>query len=268
MNMKLLYRRGSQQMSSSNGTESSATVAHYIQPSATNTLDRLGLISAIEGAGGVPNRTDAWTRWGWIRPPRTDKPAQPTTGYNIRRETFDPMLRELAASTPGVEFMPGHTARELLKAGEGVIGVRVRHAKTNEKEIRAHLLVGADGQNSHIAELAGLHAKQQKHGRFLYFAYYRGLTQSQPGLSQIWFLEPDLAYCFPNDGEQTVLAAAPAHVKLAVWKSDIETNFVNLFESLPEAPAIREGTRISPFLGMLQLPNQRRPVVTASVALI
>ena len=60
----------------------------------------------------------------------------------------------------------------------------------------------------------------------------------------------------------------PAHAKLAAWKSDIETNFVNLFESLPAAPAIREGERISPFLGMLQLPNQSRTVVTSGLAMI
>jgi flavin-dependent dehydrogenase len=242
---------------------------HYIQPSATPTLDRLGLISRIEGVGGVRNHgTDFWTRWGWIHPPRAPDAGQPTTGYNIRRQTFDPMLRELAANTPGVELMPGHTAQEPLKVGGRVVGVRVHRAKTDDHEIRARLVVAADGRSSRVSELAGLAAKQKKHGRFAYFAYFRELAQEVPGLSQIWFREPDIAYRFPNDDGQTLLLAAPAHARLEAWKSDIETNFTNLFESLPAAPAIREAKRISPFLGMLQMPNQSRPVVQSGLALI
>ena len=242
---------------------------HYIQPSATATLERLGLISAIEAAGGVPNhRTAFWTRWGWIHPPGMQNAAQPITGYNIRRETFDPMLRGLAANTPGVALMPGHTARELLKVGERVVGVRAQRAKTGDIEIRARLLVAADGRNSRVAELAGVAAKQKKHGRFAYFAYYRGLPQAGSGLSQIWFREPDIAYSFPNDNDQTLLAVMPVHAKLEAWKSDTETNFVTLFASLPAAPAIREAERISPFLGLLQMPNQSRSVVQAGLASI
>ena len=54
-----------------------------------------------------------------------------------------------------------------------------------------------------------------------------------PGLTQIWFLEPDIAYSFPNDDDQTLLLVAPAQARLEAWKRDIETNFINLFESLP-----------------------------------
>jgi 2-polyprenyl-6-methoxyphenol hydroxylase-like FAD-dependent oxidoreductase len=242
---------------------------HYIQPSAVPTLERLGLVSPIERAGGVRNhRTDFWTRWGWIHSPETQGYGQPITGYNIRRQTLDPMLRKLAANTPGVEFMPDHTAQNLLKEGGQVAGVRVQRAKAGDRDIRARLVVAADGHNSRVAELAGLAAKRKAHGRFAYFAYYRGLRTSVPGLTQIWFLEPDVAYSFPNDDDQTVLAAAPATAKLDLWKRDIETNFVNLFESLPAAPAIREAKRVSPFLGMLKLPNQSRPVVQSGLALI
>jgi len=44
-----------------------------------------------------------WTRWGWI----TD--ADGARAFTVRREKLDPMIRELAASTPGVDFLPGHT---------------------------------------------------------------------------------------------------------------------------------------------------------------
>src|ERR1700691_6058932 len=84
---------------------------HLIQPSASPTIERLGLRGALEDAGAQPNDLNIWTRFGWISaahesadPPMCDHPA-----WNIRRETFDPMLRELAAETEGVELMLGHT---------------------------------------------------------------------------------------------------------------------------------------------------------------
>src|SRR5439155_371008 len=83
---------------------------HFIQPSATPTLQRLGLAERIETAGGVRNGLEVWSRYGWLRPhPGADYP-YPAYGYDIRREKLDPMLRELAAGTPGVDLMLGQTA--------------------------------------------------------------------------------------------------------------------------------------------------------------
>jgi len=39
---------------------------HFIQASATPTIERLGAAQAIEAAGGIRNGIDIWTRWGWI----------------------------------------------------------------------------------------------------------------------------------------------------------------------------------------------------------
>jgi flavin-dependent dehydrogenase len=83
---------------------------HYIQPSATPTIERLGLAPLIEATGGVRNGADLWTRWGWIR----QSAAEQRYGYSIRREKLDPMLRDLAINAPGVEFLPGHSAHALV----------------------------------------------------------------------------------------------------------------------------------------------------------
>ena len=42
---------------------------HYIQPSATPTIERLGLATAIEIAGGLRDEVELFTRWGWVLPP-------------------------------------------------------------------------------------------------------------------------------------------------------------------------------------------------------
>ncbi len=99
-------------------------------------------------------------------------------------------------------------------------------------------------------------------------AYYRNLPIAEPGLTQIWMLEPDVAYSFPNEDGHTLLAVMPAEAKLPAWKEDIEASLTRVFESLPRAPVVREGQRVGKFLWMTKLPNQSRPAVKSGLALI
>ena len=94
-------------------------------------------------------------------------------GLNIRRQTLDPMLRRMAAETDGVELMMGHTATSLLREGERVNGVVVRPREGDERELRARLVVGADGRSSGVAKIAGQKTKTRANNRFVYMAYYR-----------------------------------------------------------------------------------------------
>ena len=236
---------------------------HFLQPSTIPILDRLGLTSQIEAVGGMPNNYELWTRWGWIR--HSNEFVR--HGYNIRRETLDPMLRTIAAETPGVTFMPGSVVSDVVAEHNQVVGIRALQG-SQPREVRARLVVAADGQASRVAEHAGLGARTKPNGRFLYFAHYLDLPLVEPGLTQIWLGEPDLAYSFPNDGGYTVLAAAPAQPRLENWKRDIEANFIETFEALPRAPRVREGKRATPFFGSVKLPSQSRQVTAPGLALI
>src|SRR5438128_9057143 len=79
---------------------------HFLQPAALETLRKLGLDKKIEAAGGLRNDLEVWTKWGWIR-----SGGGLPSGYNIRRQTLDPILRGLAIETPGVELVPATAAR-------------------------------------------------------------------------------------------------------------------------------------------------------------
>ena len=65
------------------------------------------------------------------------------------------MLRELAAETEGVDPAMGETVTRLLRGGRRVNGIVTRDRDGSEREIRAKLVVGADGRNSGFAKLAG-----------------------------------------------------------------------------------------------------------------
>jgi flavin-dependent dehydrogenase len=241
---------------------------HFIQASATPILERLGLTGAIEEAGGVRNDVEIFTRWGWIVAPSEQAIRRPAYGYNIRRSVLDPMLRKAASQTVGVELLPGFSARELLVDQGRFCGVAAQGEGEAKLDIEAKLVVGADGRNSRIAELAGLPAKEASNNRIGYFAHYRNLPLASGTRSQLWFLEPDIAYTFPNDDGVTLVTAMPARAKAPEWKTDPEAAMTRLFEGLPRAPSLAQAQRVSPFIGVIEYPNLHRRVSKPGLALI
>ena len=144
--------------------------SHYIQSSALATLERLGLLEPMTAAGAVRSRARLWTRWGWIEPPaRSSVPS----GINLRRELLDPLIRDAAANTPGVELMLGQTAQALIADGE-TVGVEVRERGGRRLRLDGKLLIGADGRDSRVAKLAGVRRRTFPHGRFAYGGYFEG----------------------------------------------------------------------------------------------
>src|SRR3954454_5970476 len=69
---------------------------HAIQPSATPTIERLGLAPTLDARGAVHIHGDVWTRFGWMRAP-DDLPH----GYGVTSLTLDPNVRSLASDRPG-----------------------------------------------------------------------------------------------------------------------------------------------------------------------
>ncbi len=240
-----------------------ALCTHFIQPSAVPTIERLGLAPLIEEAGGVRNSVDVWTRWGWISPPEGVP-----YGYNIRRQTLDPMLRRLAAQTPGVEYMPGRSARGLIEEGGRVAGVEVRDRAGTSRDIPARMVVAADGRSSRIANLAGGPEKVAPNNRLAYFAHYRDLPLASGSRSQMWMLEPDVAYAFPNDGGVTLVACMPSKDKLPEFKEGLEGAFERFFEDLPQGPRLSDAQRVSKVMGFVDYGLSSRPAARPGLAFV
>ena len=231
---------------------------HFMAPSSTPTIERLGLAKRIEAAGGVRNGVELWTRYGWIRAPMGDDYSYPRYGYDIRRKKLDPMVRELASEAPGVELMLGQTATALLGSGGRPTGIRVIDRERRERDISARVVVAADGRDSRIGELAGEKARVMRHGRFGYFAYYRNLPLPTGDSLMMWLLDPDVAYAFPQDDGITLLATFQTKDRESWFKRDLDANFEAYFQGLPRCPDLASGERISKVLGKLEMPNTVR----------
>ncbi len=242
---------------------------HFIQASATPTIERLGLAERIEAAGGVRNGVELWSEFGWVRPVLSDSYPYPRYGYDIRREKLDPMIRQLAAETPGVELLMGQTVVSLLGSNGRPTGVRAERP-------------GAPGPGNHGARgrrpptvvtptsprWPASEPRVIPHGRSGYFAYFRNLPLATGDCTQLWLLNPDFVYAFPQDDDITLLAVFPTKDRMAWFKHDLEANFQRYYEGLPNGPEIRKGERISKFLGKLDMPNTIRPAGQPGLAFV
>ena len=212
-------------------------------------------------AGGCPRE---WRqhleplRLGLPLPAYTAKIDDYGPGLNIRRQKLDPILREMAAETDGVELMMGQTATSLLREGGRVTGVVVRSREGEERELRARLVVGADGRGSAVAKMAGQKTKTKANNRFVYMAYYRDTPLLTGDSPQLWFLDPDMAYAFPTDDELTMLACVPHKDRIPEFKADPEAAMARMFERVPDGPRLDPDKRVSEVARKLDAPNERR----------
>jgi flavin-dependent dehydrogenase len=154
--------------------------SHIIEADGLAFLDRLSLADELLAAGTTfVNRVD--TRMDDIRVqvewPR--RPGDPGGLASIRRTVLDPILSGAAAASGAqVRFLT--KAVELLWRDGRVVGVRAEH-ESGHTELRARLVVGADGRNSTVAGLVGARKYNvEANQRPNYWRYFEGVEFGEP----------------------------------------------------------------------------------------
>jgi 2-polyprenyl-6-methoxyphenol hydroxylase-like FAD-dependent oxidoreductase len=237
---------------------------HYIQSSAVPTLERLGLLEGMMQAGALRARPRIWTRWGWIEPPaRSSVPA----GVNLRRERLDPLIRGLAAETPGVRLFLGHTVRELLRERGTVGGVQARDTHGETLTLRARLVVGADGRDSRVAKLAEVRTKTRRHGRIAYGGYFEGPRPVAHPDQALWVLDPDMVAAFPTDSDLTFYVTMPAKERLPEFRADPEAALRALVGGAPDAPPILASRLVGEVTGKVDMTTVIHATTAPGLAL-
>jgi 2-polyprenyl-6-methoxyphenol hydroxylase-like FAD-dependent oxidoreductase len=241
------------------------TCTHAILPTATPAIERLGLAPILAERRVPHTQAEAWTpHGGWFRIPGS-------RGLGVTRRTLDPLLRDLAAKTPGVEFFSGYTATRVLRDRERPAGVEVQDRNGRSLKLGARLLVAADGRNSSVARLAGVPGRVRPHNRFFYFSYWRGLERASPPADpfvRVWFPHPEGAAEFPNEDDLTVLVAVYPRWHLAKVRADLEGSYTRTLAELPDGPDLRGAERVSKILGKIETPNVIRPAARPGIAFV
>ena len=239
--------------------------SHYIQSSAVATLERLELLEPMMEAGAVRSRVRLRSPWGWIDPPL--EPSVPS-GVNLRRSVLDPLIRETAATTPGVELIAGHTVHELLREGDAVSGAVARDTEGNERRLRSRLLVGADGRGSRVATLAGVPTKSVPHGRVAFGGYFEGPPPNGSPDASFWLLDPDMAAAVPTDSGLTFYAAMPIKEHAGAFREDPAKALVAFLEGVSDPPPIGASRMIQPAQGKLDMTNVAHVPTASGLALV
>jgi menaquinone-9 beta-reductase len=238
---------------------------HYIQPSAVSTIERLGVMDALTRAGAVRSRPRLWTEWGRID--AGEVPRVPA-GMNLRREVLDPLLRQVAAETHGVDLILDRSLHELVRKDGRVCGAVVRDRQRHETTLRAPLVVGADGRGSRVARAAGLSERTEPNGRFSYAAYFEGPPSAGSPDCFLWMLNPEWAGAFPTDQGLTMYACMPTKDRIPEFRRDPEAALKAYIAALPEAPPIEISRQVGPTIGSLDIPIIEHDSTSNGVALV
>jgi flavin-dependent dehydrogenase len=173
-------------------------------------LHRWGLTDRLE-AEGTPRITK--TSFLYANDERREEVAidiKPRHGvgalYAPRRSVLDRILAD-AASEAGADVRHRVQMLDLLRADNGhVSGVRLRDRSGNVRDVRAGIVIGADGRRSGVARLAG--ATPYVLGRHMTACAY-GYFRDLPIDGNRWYYRPGTgAGAIPTNDGQTLLFAA------------------------------------------------------------
>ena len=222
---------------------------HYIQPSATPTIERLGLAALIEEHGAVRNSIDLWTPYGgWIRH-RGDAPY----GYNVTRQVLDPLLRRHdrrdagrgAAARLHRDGASGRRRRQSRRRGRGSPRRAPRAARAARRRRR---------RSRHARRADGRRQGPRTPAQPLLLLGLLARRASRPTTARgcgSW--SPTAPTRSPTRTACCLVLAAPHRDRLPEFRDDLEGAYLRYIAALPDAPDLsRRDARV-------QAARQARP---------
>ncbi|MED7926046.1 NAD(P)/FAD-dependent oxidoreductase [Nonomuraea sp. LP-02] len=162
-------------------------------------------------------------------------------GMCVRRAPLDAALVDTAREA-GADVREGHRVTGVLWENGRAVGVRVRSrdggdpeepggpdgpAAPGEYEIRARLVIGADGRRSTLARLLGAEQPRVTHanGRACYYAYYEDPREEWRNTAAMWLAGRELGNAFPCDGGLSLVLLMPPVERVPDFRGNMEAEF-------------------------------------------
>jgi len=173
-------------------------------------------------------------------------------GYTLNRDVFDRTLGERAVKA-GAELLTCTEANSVLKEGEEIVGVMAEQ-RGEPLQIRAKVVVGADGCRSIIRRSAGL---TRWYPDIVTCAQYQlgGLQLDDPETNEFYigskYAPGGYAWVFPKSEEvaNVGLGVRHAHDKPAI---EYLRRFIDSDPRFKGAKVLRRGGGVTPVSGMLE----------------
>ena len=243
----------------------------YLSPEAGRLLDRLGVLKALDTAGGVPvagmritapDGTSVVGRYheiaGW-RPYRQH-------AMGVARETLDGALVERVRGLP-LDLREETRVTDLIVEDGQVVGVRAEDRAQAPLEIRARIVVGADGRASVVAQRLGCRRPHTLQ-RLALVTYVRGLPDCRE-LGEIFVDPPDYVILNPLAPDRVNLSLVVPLAHATPWTRRFEDFMTARLRQLPHvARRLAGAERIAPIRALGPLAHRVTPPAVGGVLLV
>lgn len=157
----------------------------------------------------------------------------------VRRPGLDAALVETAREA-GAEVREGVRVTDLVFDGGRVAGVRC-----GDTEVRAPLVIGADGRRSTVARLVGAERahRASASGRACFYAYWEDARPEWRATAAQWREGPELGTAFPCDDGLTLVLLQPPVARIAEFRADLVGTYARTVASIPGLAARLDGCR-------------------------
>jgi len=228
---------------------------HAIQPYGMKMFDRLGLGDVVRRLAPPNSAFRFQVEDSYMQ---LDLDGTDLESRSPRRSKLDPALQQ-AALAAGVEARAQTRVVGLLQDGQRVTGVRVKNA-AGESELRAALVVGADGRNSTVAKLVGAPAYlESRASNGIYWSYFTQTPVFTNDARYQWgaciHIEGQEARAvFQTDSGLLLMAGGGRRELVEGWRADpAAALWEHLRRGTLTAPLLEGSRMVSTPIGMLSL---------------
>ena len=243
----------------------------YLSPEAGRVLDRLGVLKAVDVAGAAAihgmriTAPDGTAITGHYRDVGAWRPYR-QHAMGVARETLDGAMVERVRALP-VDLREHARVVDLIVEQGVVTGVRFADRDARVHDVRARLVVGADGRASVVAERLGCRRPHALR-RMALVTYVAGL-ESCRDLGEIFVDPPDYAILNPIAPDRVNLALVVPLAHGARWSDRLDDFMAARVRQLPHlARRLAGATRVAPIRALGPLAHRVAPPKTGGVLLV
>lgn len=225
---------------------------HILEADGLAFLDRLGVTDQLRATGApFMTRTNSRAEDFQFNAAWPQRPGDVGGSVSIRRMLLDPILVG-AAEEAGAQVRMATEVTGLVQDGNRVTGVRVKtHGR--QEELRARLVVGADGRNSTVANLvAARKYNVVPNQRFGYWAFFEGANMPTEPTNVLHRWADKFVIAAAADSGLYQVLVLPELGELPRFRADLERSFMEHARSCqPVAEALEGAQRTGKWFGML-----------------
>jgi len=161
--------------------------------------------------------------------------------YVADHAVLDPLLCE-AAEEAGAEVRIGVRVRDLMQEDGKVVGIDATGGDGERVQVRAPLVVGADGKHSLVARAAGAATyRERTAGQCAFHAFWSGTGHRDV---EVFIADRRVCIVFPTHNDQAWVVCARPMAEWDVFKADHVAEYHRQIGEFPELAAAMGGARL------------------------